>query len=82
MIPDPKIPANPVPDPKYPTTVLGKPLQYPRAVLSPKAQEMPMIIEDSRESQNEAMLVLYLQHKATMSNPIMIATVLMVILTM
>lgn len=53
IIPEPKIPAKPVPDPKYPTTELGKPLQKPRVVLSPKALAVPKIIDENKESQKE-----------------------------
>ena len=48
-IPAPNTPANPVPDPKYPTTVLGKPLQNPRVVLSPNALTTPRMTEANNE---------------------------------
>ena len=47
IIPDPNIPANPVPDPKYPTTSLGKPLQKPRLALSPSELETPCNMEET-----------------------------------
>jgi hypothetical protein len=50
MKPEPKTPAKPVPEPKYPTTVLGKPLQKPRTVLSPKALTVPRTTEASKDT--------------------------------
>ena len=82
MIPEPNIPAKPVPEPKYPTTVLGKPLQNPRVVLSPKEQEIPMMIEETRESQKAATFVLYRQQNATIKSPAIIAKLLTSILMM
>lgn len=55
IMPEPKIPANPVPEPKFPTMALGKPLQKPRVVLSPKALTVPKMIDDNREIQNDAL---------------------------
>jgi hypothetical protein len=54
VIPDPNTPAKPVPDPKYPTTELGSPLQNPSVVLSPKALTVPKRTDDTRERKNEA----------------------------
>lgn len=53
IIPEPKIPANPVPDPKKPTVELGNPLQKPRVVLSPKADPTPRIMDEISENQKE-----------------------------
>jgi hypothetical protein len=48
--PEPNTPANPVPDPKYPTTVDGNPLQKPKLVLSPKALTVPKITDATRDT--------------------------------
>lgn len=40
-IPEPKIPAKPVPEPKKPTVLLGNPLQKPNVVDSPRALPTP-----------------------------------------
>jgi hypothetical protein len=50
MQPEPKTPAKPVPEPKFPTMELGKPLQKPRVVLSPKEQTTPRITEANSET--------------------------------
>ncbi len=55
IIPEPNMPANPVPEPKLPTIVLGNPLQKPRVVLSPKALTVPKITEETSEIQKEAL---------------------------
>lgn len=69
MLPDPNIPAKPVPEPKKPTVELGKPLQKPRVVLSPKAEPVPRIIDDNKESQKEASCSLKVQAKEMIKNP-------------
>ena len=48
-IPDPKIPAKPVPEPKNPTILLGNPLQKPRVVDSPRALPTPNKIDDNSD---------------------------------
>ena len=48
--PEPTTPAKPVPDPKDPTIELGKPLQNPRIVLSPKALTTPKITEANKDT--------------------------------
>ena len=53
IIPDPNTPANPVPEPKKPTTVLGNPLQNPSVVLSPSELTVPSITEETKDNQNE-----------------------------
>lgn len=63
-IPEPNMPAKPVPDPKNPTTLLGKPLQNPRVVDSPNALPTPKNIEEKRAIKKEALLVLNVQAKA------------------
>ena len=50
IYPEPKTPAKPVPEPKYPTTVDGNPLQNPKLVLSPKELTVPRIMDATRET--------------------------------
>lgn len=54
IIPEPNTPAKPVPDPKYPTTVLGNPLQKPSVVLSPNALTVPRITDATRDMKKDA----------------------------
>lgn len=74
IMPDPNIPAKPVPLPKQPTTVEGKPLQNPRVVLSPKALTVPSITEANKEMKKEASTVLKVQANEMMIKPIAMLT--------
>lgn len=69
IMPEPKTPAKPVPDPKYPTTVLGKPLQKPRVVLSPKEETVPKITDATRETQNDALFLSKVQAREMIRKP-------------
>jgi hypothetical protein len=63
-IPEPKIPAKPVPEPKKPTTDEGKPLQNPSVVDSPSALPTPKRMDDSNAIKNDALFSLNVDAKA------------------
>jgi hypothetical protein len=80
VIPDPNTPANPVPDPKLPTTVLGNPLQNPRVVLSPRALTVPRMTDATKDNQKEALTVLKVHAKAIIRKPMSILQEVIIIL--
>ena len=53
-IPDPNTPANPVPEPKAPTSLLGNPFKNPKIVDSPRAQVHPCIKAQNKANQKAA----------------------------
>jgi hypothetical protein len=77
IIPEPNIPANPVPEPKKPTISLGKPLQNPRVVLSPRALEIPCNTDENKAKMNDALLVSKVQANEMIKN----ATSMLIVLT-